>query len=92
MDGSTRLEWAPGIEIREAPDGLVAYDAGSDRVHYLNRTAALLLESCDGGVSAGELPGMLAAAFQLESPPAAEVERCLARLVEEGLLVVAPSD
>lgn len=87
-----RLGRAPGIEIREAPDGLVAYDAGRDRVHYLNRTAALLLESCESGLPAGDLPGMLAAAFGLDSPPAAEVESCLARLIEEGLLVAARSD
>ena len=84
-----RFERAPGIEIREAPDGIVVYDAGRDRVHYLNRTAALLLESCDGALPVGELPGMLAAAFQLESPPDAAVEGCLAKLVDEGLLVAA---
>jgi hypothetical protein len=34
MDWSICLERAPGIEIREAPDGLVVYDAGRDRLHY----------------------------------------------------------
>jgi hypothetical protein len=87
MDWSTRLERAKGIEIREAPDGVVVYDASRDRIHYLNRTAALLLESCDGGIPAADLPAMLAAAFTLESPPAAEVESCLARLLDEGLLL-----
>ena len=50
MDWNICLERAPGIEIREAPDGLVVYDAGRDRLHYLNPTAALLLESCDGSL------------------------------------------
>jgi hypothetical protein len=63
MDWNICLERAPGIEIREAPDGLVVYDAGRDRLHYLNPTAALLLESCDGTLPAVELPGLLAAAF-----------------------------
>jgi hypothetical protein len=57
MDWNICLERAPGIEIREAPDGLVVYDAGRDRLHYLNPTAALLLESCDGTLPAIELPG-----------------------------------
>ena len=89
MDWSIRLRRPPGIEIREAPDGIVVYDAGRDRIHYLNPTAALLLESCDGGIPAVDLPAMLAAAFTLESPPAVEVETCLARLLDEGLLVKA---
>lgn len=92
MDWSLRLERAPGIEIRPAPDGVVVYDARCDRVHYLNRTAALLLESCDGALTAAELPAMLEAAFELESPPAADVESCLARLLDEGLLVAAAAD
>jgi hypothetical protein len=92
MEWSIRLERAPGIEIREAPDGVVVYDARRDRVHYLNRTAALLLESCDGALPAADLPAMLAAAFTLESPPAVEVESCLARLLDEGLLVEAQGE
>ena len=86
-----RLARAPGIEIREAPDGVVVYDAGRDRVHYLNRTAALLLVSCNGDLAAGEMPAMLAAAFQLLTPSAAEVESGLARLLDEGLVVAARS-
>ena len=82
-----RLERAAGIEVRDAPDGLVAYDAGRERLHYLNRTAALLLESCDGTLTAGELAGLLAAAFELDKPPMGEVEACLSRLLEEGLLI-----
>jgi hypothetical protein len=87
MDWSICLERAPGIEIREAPDGLVVYDASRDRLHYLNPTAALLLESCDGTLPAVELPAMLAAAFDLAAPPIAEVESCLATLLDQGLLV-----
>ena len=87
-----RLAQAPGIEIREAPDGFVVYDAARDRVHYLNRTAALLLEACDGALPAVELPALLAAAFSLGAPPTGEVETCLAALMAEGLLVAAPGD
>ena len=86
MDWSMRLKRTPDIEIRQAPDGLVVYDAARDRVHYLNRTAALLLESCDGTLAAIELPALLAAAFDLPAPPTAEVETCLATLLDEGLL------
>ena len=47
----------------------------------------MLLESCDGNIPARELPELLAAAFRLDALPVAEVESCLAKLLEEGLLV-----
>lgn len=92
MDWNIRLERAPRIEIREAPDGFVVYDAERDRLHYLNRTAALLFESCDGTLPAAEIPALLAAVFNLDAPPTGEVEACLAKLLHEGLLVAAPAD
>ncbi len=87
MDWEMCARRAPDIEIREVSDGFVAYDPARDRLHYLNPTATLLLESCDGTIRARELPELLAAAFRLDAPPVAEVETCLARLLDEGLLV-----
>jgi hypothetical protein len=87
MDWEMRAHRAPDIEIRKVSDGFVAYDPARDRLHYLNLTATMLLESCDGNIRARELPELLAAAFLLDAPPVAEIESCLARLLEEGLLV-----
>lgn len=87
MDWEMCAQRAPDIEIREVTDGFVAYDPARDRLHFLNPTAAMLLESCDGNVRARELPELLAAAFGLDTPPVAEVESCLAKLLDEGLLV-----
>ena len=92
MDWQLRLARSPGMEIREAPDGFVVYDAARDRVHYLNRTAALLLESCDGRLAATELAARVAAAFNLDAPPTRDVETCLAALLAEGLLIAAPAE
>jgi len=89
MDWSICLERASGIEIRAAPDGIVVYDPARDRLHYLNPTAALLLESCDGTLAAAELPALLATAFDLPAPPTGEVEDCLTTLLDQGLLVAA---
>jgi hypothetical protein len=89
MDWEMRAERAPDIELREVTDGFVAYDAARDRLHFLNLTATMLLESCDGSIRARELPDLLAAAYRLEAPPVAEVESCLSRLLEEGLLVIS---
>ena len=68
-------------------DGYVAYDAARDRLHFLNATAMMLLELCDGRLAASELPEFIASAYRLPSPPASEVEACLQRLLDEGLLV-----
>jgi hypothetical protein len=87
MDWNMRPERAPGIEIREVTDGYVAYDAARDRLHFLNTTAMVLLELCDGRLAARELPQFVAAAYRLSEPPTAEVEACLAKLLDEGLLI-----
>ena len=89
MDWDVFLERKAGIEVRAASDGVVVYDSGRDRVHYLNRTAALLLEICDGKLRATGLAVLLAAAFELEAAPTGDVEACLTRLLDEGLLVPA---
>jgi hypothetical protein len=87
IDWEARPRRAEGIEMREVTDGFVAYDAKRDRLHFLNPTATMLLEICDGKLRASELPQLLAAAFNLKQPPREEVAQCLERLVAEGLLV-----
>lgn len=86
MDWSLRFQRVPDIEVREVTHGYVAYDPLRDRLHFLNDTAAMLLEMCDGKLTAGQLPEMIASVYRLADPPAAEVERCIRKLVEEGLL------
>ncbi|HTP49041.1 MAG TPA: PqqD family protein [Casimicrobiaceae bacterium] len=91
FDWNATLQRAPGIELREVTDGFVAYDPRRDRLHFLNSTAAMLLESCDGKLRAGELAQLLASAFELQQPPLDEVANCLDRLVAEGLLILQVS-
>ncbi len=88
MDWDIRPERAAGIELREVTDGYVAYDPARDRLHFLNPTAVMLLEVCDGKLSARELPELLAAAYRLPETPTADVERCVGKLLAEGLLVI----
>lgn len=91
MDWNMLPERAPGIEIREVTDGFVVYDPSRDRLHFLNLTATLLLESCDGNLRARELAELLAAAYGLADVPSSEVESCLVKLLGEGLLVARDS-
>jgi hypothetical protein len=86
MDPNACPRVAQGIEISEVSDGYVIYDPNRDRVHYLNQTAVLLLELCNGQVTAGDLPGLIQEAYDLAEPPEQEVARCLQTLFDEGLV------
>ena len=77
---------AEGIEISEVADGYVIYDPKRDRVHYLNQTAVLILELCNGQVAAGDLPSLIQSAYELPEPPTEEVANCLRTLLDEGLV------
>ena len=77
---------AEGIEISEVADGYVIYDPKQDRVHYLNQTAAIILELCNGKVTARELVALVQDAYNLPQPPEAEVTECMQKLIEEGLI------
>jgi len=86
VDWTLRFERVPEIEVREVTHGYVAYDPSRDRLHFLNDTAAMLLEMCDGKLTASQLSEMMASAYRLAEPPTAEVEHCIGKLMEEGLL------
>jgi hypothetical protein len=76
----------PGLEINEVADGYIVYQPDRDRVHYLNQTATLLLELCNGRNAESELPELLRLAWDLPAPPVEEVAECLASLRQEGLI------
>jgi coenzyme PQQ synthesis protein D (PqqD) len=75
-----------GLEISMVADGSVVYDPRRDRVHYLNQTAALVLELCTGENDAAAMARALELAYELGEPPAAETRACLEQLAGEGLI------
>jgi len=87
VESNTRLKQAPGIEINEIADGFVIYDPKRDRVHYLNQTAGVILELCNGRVTSDELPALLQTAYELPAPPVEEVTTCVQTLLKEGLVL-----
>ncbi len=87
MDWDLRPLRVPNLEVNEVTDGFVVSRPNHDRIHYLNPTAAFILESCDGRLRARELPDLVATAFRLDNPPRNDVETCLISLLEEGLVV-----
>lgn len=86
IDWNARPRVSEGIEVNEVADGYIVYQPDRDRVHYLNHTAVLLLELCDGRTTAAELPALLRAAYDLAEAPTGEVSECLAKLLKEGLV------
>jgi len=93
MQDSSRTDdpaWCPkaasGVETNEVADGYIVYQPEIDRVHYLNHTAAILLELCNGKNQVCDMPELLRLAFDLSSPPVEEVRECLDQLIREGLI------
>lgn len=89
MDWNQTLKAADGLEVNELPDGYVIYEQATDRVHYLNRTAVLVFELCNGSTRAADIPELLRTIYDLPAAPTAEVEQCIAQLLDEGLLLKA---
>lgn len=77
---------ADGIEVNEVADGYIVYQPSRDRVHYLNHTAALVLEFCNGRNRADDIPEILRSAYDLAEAPVAEVRECLSKLMQEELV------
>jgi hypothetical protein len=81
-----RPEPVEGLDVHEVDDGLVVYHADTDRVHYLNPTAAVVLTLADGTRTGEELAAMVQAAWELDTPPLADVRECVEQLRTEGVL------
>jgi hypothetical protein len=78
-----------GLEINTVADGYIVYQPDRDKVHYLNQTAALVFELCNGRNPEADLPRLVQLAYDLPEPPVEEVRECLQTLVKEGLIQLA---
>lgn len=75
-----------GLEAHEVDDGLVVYQAATDRVHSLNASASVVFELCDGKRTEADIADLVAEAWDLADAPLAEVRACLAQLHDEGVI------
>jgi hypothetical protein len=81
------ISQADNLEINEVPDGYIIYQSARDRVHYLNKTAAIVFELCDGKLDAQAIVGRVVQAFELGgSSEQDEIMACLDSLIKEGLV------
>jgi len=77
---------AEGININKVEDGYVIYQSEKDKVHYLNKTAVLVLEACTGKNTVLEIGAIVKQAYGLPEVPEKEVADCLQTLFQEGLI------
>lgn len=77
---------APDLEVHEVPDGYIVYQSAVDNVCYLNKTAAITFEFCDGKLGVDDIITRVAKAFDLGASAHAEIKACLDSLVKEGLI------
>ena len=75
-----------GLDVDQTDEGYIIYEPDRDRVHYLNATAALILELCNGTNSAAGIAELVREAFDLAEPPTQTVQDVLAQMKDEGLL------
>lgn len=75
-----------GLEMHAVGDQIVVYEAGTDIVHYLNPSAAMVLEFCDGNHSPTDIAAAMQEAYKLSSCPLGEVDVCLVDLQKSGLI------
>jgi hypothetical protein len=81
-----RFRKTAGFDLDETADGYVIYDKVRDRVHFLNATAAIVLELCTGTRTATDIAATVEQTFSLPQRPVGAVDDCLTSLLSEGLI------
>lgn len=74
------------LDINQVEDGYVIYQHKKGRVHYLNHTAALILELCTGENTAETIIQLVLETFNLEDSEKLDVEEGLVSLEREGII------
>lgn len=77
---------ASGLIDGEVVDGLMVLQDGTDRVHHLNPSAAVIFELCDGTRTIAEIAAEVASLYELDGVPLADTAACVGQLREEGLV------
>ena len=74
------------LQVNYLEDGCVAYQPEQERVHFLNQTAALVLELCDGRHGLQEIEAQVAAYFDPHEPGQNLTGEILQRFITDGLV------
>ena len=76
---------AANLEINEVADGLVVFDPAVQQVHYLNNTASIVFELCDGATSPEQMVALAAEAAPSDAWPDV-FDGCLSDLRRQKLV------
>jgi hypothetical protein len=75
-----------GLAVNAVEDGFMIYQPEADRVHYLNHTAVVILELCNGRNTPARIATLLKHAYGLSGTPEREVTETLVKMRDEGLI------
>jgi hypothetical protein len=75
-----------GLDINECVDGYVIYHSEKDRIHFLNHTAVLVLELCNGERAVDEIAEVVEKMYGLKESRKESIVSAIEKLYEEGLL------
>lgn len=89
-ENSRLYKKALGFECRNTPDGYVIYGEDGEYIHFLNISAAIVFELCDGNHSDDDIVEYFQKSFGLKTKPSADIEACLVSLAREGLIISFP--
>ena len=89
---STLYTRASGIEVHETDDGLIVFNATTDKVHHLNPTAGVLFELCTEPKTSAQLAQEMVDLFSLDEEPAEAIQAGLDQLVSEDVLIISQAD
>ena len=81
-----RFEAMSGMQLIEIKDGLVIYQQEPQRIHRLNRTAAVIYLLCDGSRVVDDITDEVHLVFNTENKSHQAVINCLHQLTEMGLI------
>lgn len=77
---------APNLDVHEVPDGYIVYHGTRDNVCYLNKTAAIVFEFCDGKRDIDDIVARVERIFDLGVSAHDEIRACIGSLIKEGLI------
>ena len=75
-----------GLDLNPVDDGLIVNDDGRGKVHFLNRTAGLVLALCSGKNSIHDITVLLQKQFDLAELPKDDITEILESFVKEKLI------
>ena len=87
IEPANRYVTAEGVQPNEVPDGYVIYSKERNEVHYLNTTAVIVYQLCDGKQTVGEISEFIRLAYELDEP--VDVKECISSLLEAELICPA---